>query len=1082
MLASGERKAELAALFGPRGHRELSSLAMRASATRLRGGPVVYVLPGLMGSRLGTRGRLLDDVLWLDPVEIAAGHLTRLALPRGSRLSALGAMLLNALKLKLSLRIAGFDACFHAYDWRLGVETLAAELNARIAADGGRDVLLVGHSMGGVVARVALAGGAGRIARVVQVGAPNAGSFAPVLALRGVYATVRKLAALDLRHDAEDLARLVFRSLPSLHELLPDPTLAGGPDFFAPASWPRDALRPDPRLLADAAGARGRWPAADPRCLHIIGVRQETVTGAERGGTGFSFRLSADGDGTVPRVLAEMRGAPTWFVAEKHGGLPNNGRVISAVVDLLRDGHTRRLPSATRRTKTPRARIVAEATLRRVAPHKVRWQDLSADARRRLLEPVVSPEFHGAVSKRSLRAPAPTRPRTGSGRRPGTAAAPPRRRVIEIRLSNGSIVEANARALVAGVFRNVDPSGAAAAIDARLDGAVREFTLRRMLSGRLGETFVLPCARSPLLAEFVLFAGLGDFPAFGAEGHLFAAENAVRTLARARAQDFATVLFGTGSGVAVATALERQLKGFFAALRGADFDHVIRRITLCEIVPRRYAAIRRALPRVVRKLAGTDLEVVVDEAEPAGVPASESTAISPIAQSRTTTAGSNPGPPARAPRRTAAIGDTGGDPAYLLVSLVEHGRSDYECSSSLLTAGAKAAVLSGRVAVGRSTLRSTLARAGPDSLTSRDLARYGDDLARLLIADTVRQGLAAMIRRPLVVVHDRESSRVPWETLHIAGAHPALERGLSRRYASERLSVARWRDERLAGGSTQVLMVVNPTLDLPGAADEGAALRETLLNAGARVDCIEGATATRARVLRETGSGDYDVLHFAGHGFFDASDPGASGLVCAGGEVLRGIDLNGIANLPALVFFNACEAARVRRPGSSVRHRLLGLRQSSSLAEAILDAGVANFVGTHWPVGDEAALAFSTRFYEGLLGGARLGETMLAARRVVAAAGSIDWADYVHYGTPSFRLGLAGRSQPDIEDKSRPRLLRRSIRPGARLRPPAEPLSCQAVFRPVESSDRATDRHVEPGLFPPGRGLPVGLPGAHRRP
>ncbi len=518
LLVSGERRAELAAQLGPRGYRELSALAKRAGETRSRGGPVVYVLPGLMGSRIGTRGRLLDDVLWLDPIEIAAGHLTRLALPRGSRLSALGVMLLNALKMKLSLTIAGFDARFHAYDWRLGVESLAAELNTRIEADGVRDVMLVGHSMGGVVARVALAAGAGRITRVVQLGAPNAGSFAAVLALRGVYVTVRKLAALDLRHDAEDLARVVFRSLPSLHELLPDPALAAGPDFFDTANWPRDTLRPDPRLLLDAAAARRRRPDVDQRCLHIVGVRQETVTGAERSAGGFRFRLSHDGDGTVPRVLAEMPGAPTWFVAEKHGGLPNNGRVISAVADLLREGTTRRLPSATRRTRTPRARFVAESTLRRVAPHKVRWQDLSPDARRRLLEPVVSPEFHGAVSKRSLRAPASVanvraaQAATVLATRRTLSPRAPRRRVIEIRLCSGSIVDANARALVLGVFRNVDPSGAAAAIDARLDGAVREFTLRRMLSGRLGEAFVLPCARSQLLAEFVLFVGLGDFP------------------------------------------------------------------------------------------------------------------------------------------------------------------------------------------------------------------------------------------------------------------------------------------------------------------------------------------------------------------------------------------------------------------------------------------------------------------------------------------------------------------------------------------------------------------------------------------
>ncbi len=83
--------------------------------------------------------------------------------------------------------------------------------------------------MGGLVARLALGRQrTERITRVVQLGAPNHGSFAPVLALRGVYPTVRKLAAIDRRHTAEDLARIVFRTLPALHELLPDPALAGG--------------------------------------------------------------------------------------------------------------------------------------------------------------------------------------------------------------------------------------------------------------------------------------------------------------------------------------------------------------------------------------------------------------------------------------------------------------------------------------------------------------------------------------------------------------------------------------------------------------------------------------------------------------------------------------------------------------------------------------------------------------------------------------------------------------------------------------------------------------------------------------
>ena len=76
----------------------------------------------------------------------------------------------------------------------------------------------------------------------------------------------------------------------------------------------------------------------------------------------------------------------------------------------------------------------------------------------------------------------------------------------------------------------------------------------------------------------------------------------------------------------------------------------------------------------------------------------------------------------------------------------------------------------------------------------------------------------------------------------------------------------------------------------------------------------------------------------------------------------------------------------------------------TGVAEAFLAGGVANFLGTHWPVGDDAALAFSQELYGALLGGETLGESVLAARRRIEALPSIDWADYVHYGSPEFRL------------------------------------------------------------------------------
>ena len=981
LLASGERRAELTALFGDQGYRELSALARRAAAKRRADGPRVYVLPGLMGSRIGSRGLLLDDVLWVDLIEIAAGHLTRLALPAGSRLVALGAMLLNTLKLKLSLRIAGFDVQLHPYDWRASVSELADALNQRVAAEAdGSPVMLVGHSLGGLVARLALGRQrTERITRVVQLGAPNHGSFAPVLALRGVYPTVRKLAAIDRRHTAEDLARIVFRTLPALHELLPDPGLTGGADLFDATAWPDDSLRPDPQQLLAARQERARWPARDDRCLVIAGVRQETVTSLASTGREFDFGLTAQGDGTVPLALAVRPGEPAWYVGEKHGGLPNNGRVIAAVVDLLRTGATKRLATSASLSRNPVVRQVSETVLRRIAPHKVKWQHLSPGARRRLLEPVVSPEFHGTVQPAVLE-------RAYAAQSAATQPAPTRpRRTLEVRLVRGSITDANSRALVLGVFHNVDPSGPAAAIDAELGGAIREFTLRRMFAAQLGQVFVLPVARSRLLAEFVLCAGLGDFDDFGADATAFVAENIVRTFARTQVEDFATVLFGAGSGVPVAMALEQQLRGFIAGIEHADPDAVVRRISICEIDARKYAALVRAARDVAAKLQDADLALLVDEVDAAAtVPRKKPVCTTPsshIAAAR--------------------------DPAYLLVAMTAAGRSAYECRSSLLTAGAKAAVLSGAVTLHRADLLQHIEPLETGAATTHDLARIGTALARTLLPASVREGLEAMHARPLVIVHDREASRVPWEVLRVGTTHPALGAGLSRRYASDALSVARWRDDHTSSDSLRVLLIVDPTLDLPGAAAEGEALKQLLGRKSVTLDVLAGRDATRARIVAALGTGAFDVLHFAGHAFFDAREPEQGGLLCAGKEVLRGADLASLGNLPALVFCNACEAARVRKRtrARASPARQFGMRRTmTGIAEAFLTDGVANFLGTHWPVGDDAAFAFSQCLYGSLLTGDRLGDAVLAARRRLESIPSVDWADYVHYGSPEFRL------------------------------------------------------------------------------
>ncbi len=115
------------------------------------------------------------------------------------------------------------------------------------------------------------------------------------------------------------------------------------------------------------------------------------------------------------------------------------------------------------------------------------------------------------------------------------------------------------------------------------------------------------------------------------------------------------------------------------------------------------------------------------------------------------------------------------------------------------------------------------------------------------------------------------------------------------------------------------------------------------------------------------------------------------------------------------MFFNACESGRVRgaQPrvrSSQARHRGAGtakrLETSAGFAEALLRAGVGNYVGTYWPVGDAAAKVFGETFYRQLVSGASIGAVIGAGRRQVQELGSAGWADCILYGSPEFVVKL----------------------------------------------------------------------------
>jgi pimeloyl-ACP methyl ester carboxylesterase len=969
-LVTGQYADLLKRYFGEQEYEQLQALARDSSARSVRGGPRVLILPGIMGSTLGSeRPLFFDDVIWVDPIDIAAGQLTTLSLiPGPARHKALGVILFSYLKLKLALKLAGYDADFHPFDWRQSIDGLGQDLAKRIAADPAKDVSLVAHSMGGLVSRAALKSAGQKVKRLIMLGTPNYGSFVPILALRAIYPIIRKIALLDLTHTPEELAQNVFNTFPGLYQMLPSAEKFSAFDIFDLQSWPKAGPRPRQALLDAGEKTQSFLAAPDDRFTLIAGINQDTVTDAHFDGTEFTFSADKAGDGTVPLAFAQLPNVQTYYVEESHGGLPNNSKVIAAVKDLLSLGKTEALPQQWVPQRAA-PRLIDEATVRSVVPDAVtsaQGAAVSDKAVRELLQEVAAP------ASKEEQLPAITSPVTSVK---GVVVGRRLQRRLDLRLAHGSITEANSKAYVVGIFRDVTPTGAAQAIDLRMDGAIAEFSQRRMFGGEVGEVFVIPTGSHALAPEHILLAGLGTFDRFTHEVLELVSENVIRTLVRSGVDDFATVIVGGSSGKDISVSLQHMLAGFVRGLLDADKGHNFRRVTLCETNPERFNEMREQLYRLASTELFDQIEVSFEEEElpVAPVMAAQDRGLAPMSES----------------------------PAYLLVRQEASVDASAEFQASVLTTGSKAAVITGRKLVANSEIAAMLARIERSNFQS-SIAQFGAELSELVLSRDILTVLATMRNKHLVVVHDAAASRIPWETMRLDGWVPALSGGLSRRYSADNLSVAKMLEQRKKNPVLKILLVVDPSANLDGAVKEGERISK-LFSSRPGFDLVRRfqGEATKPVLLKDFSSGEFDVLHYAGHAFFDPAKPSRSGILCAGDQVLSGAELVSLARLPNLVFFNACESGRTRKPDKPVRQRI---EENIGLAEAYLRGGVANYIGTYWPVGDDAAMTFAGAFYENVINGMPLGQAALLGRQKVEALGSADWADYVLYGSGDFVL------------------------------------------------------------------------------
>lgn len=330
-----------------RGDRDLWRLSLPVAIRTLRSGGAS------LDELVPDDPRLLDDPAFDDGIEPAGLLESPITLPGLARLTGYGG-LRSTLHDRYDLN--EFNYVEFAYDWRRDVRHSARRLRETIDSAlerldpyvGRAEVIVIAHSMGGLVARWWLdrLGGADRCRGLITLGTPYRGSPKAIRMLTGGYVW----RSLGSRRVAE-----VLRALPSVHQLLPMYPAVHVDDGWRYVHDLDPAVCPgiDPRRAAAGRDVLLAINETDRPTLTTVvaGVGQETMqSAAVRDGrlvwdlaalpTAWGPSGSHDGDATVPwiasRPLDQGSGGmtPTW-VNQSHGGLSRDRDLLEVVCARL---------------------------------------------------------------------------------------------------------------------------------------------------------------------------------------------------------------------------------------------------------------------------------------------------------------------------------------------------------------------------------------------------------------------------------------------------------------------------------------------------------------------------------------------------------------------------------------------------------------------------------------------------------------------------------------------------------------------------------------------------------------------------
>lgn len=946
--------------------------------------PVVYVLPGIMGTHLAEG----SSRIWLNVLELAQGRIANLQITsRKVQPQALVALAYGNLVDYLS---ATHEVIPFPYDWRLSIvdesNRFADALEAKLK-ETDQPIRILAHSMGGLVTRAMIAHrpkvweqiSKRDGSRFIMLGTPNRGSYQIPRLILGQEKTFRMLAMLDVKNSVRQLLDVIVR-FPGVLQLLPIGA-DGALDFLDAAAWDKlpnaggKWVKPRAEDLAQARAFHelleaGRKNLQDwSKILYVAGYGRGAPVSVELAGKKeATFVGTNQGDGTVPwesGILPEFGQDRTYYMEAPHGDLANHRPSFAAIYDLLNEGATTRL------SKAPPRYDRSEEERYPLRDESVEIYPSQLDLETAVL-----------------------------------GASPLRQQAPAVRPVKVSVVHGNlsfcSDPVAVGHYEGDGLYSAEKALDHHLNGRLSDRLQLGRYPGPEGTADVVlnEDGRKPGGAIIV---GLGKAGELSPHKLTSSFANALREFGIKAVENdlvgedgelkISTLLIGTGgNGLSVTNSVDAILSAVLQANR--SFSQIV----VADQGTSRYRY-------NIRITEVQFVELFKDQAILAvkalgALPENEAFQVNRKLQKL------------QGGWKRAAYEEPAGWWKRIYIRAEE--KDGAPLIFSVPTDRARSE--DSRLTIQRPSLERLIEQAVRFPNWDQNLA---SSLFELTIPNRIKGSFKDMQNSLFVV--DKEAARYPWELMYDRRSGEDLplviQMGMIRQFSTFNFQ------ERVVDVRNKKVMVIgNPAnapegfSNLPGAEQEAHQVASKLEEFGFEVQ--RAIHTDPGYIMNHLFSRDYRVLHLAGHGVYrytykrsgNAKAEEYTGMVLGDGIFLTANEIKQKMDIPELVFINCCHLGRFSSPEEDKDPRYAFNDFAASLSEELINMGVKAVVAAGWAVDDAAALTFAEVFYERMLKGDYFGDAVKAARVETYRLHkdrTNTWGAYQCYGDPTYRLVLS---------------------------------------------------------------------------